>query len=38
MDRWVGSSMTAHEELARQKMREATRRESGEDVITASGK
>lgn len=38
MDRWIGSSMTAREELAQQKMREAERKESGEDVVTGTGK
>lgn len=36
MDRWIGSSMTAKQELAEQKSREAQRRESGEDVVQAS--
>ncbi|MDX1401939.1 MAG: cation:dicarboxylase symporter family transporter, partial [Kiloniellales bacterium] len=38
MDRWIGSSMTARQELAEQRTREALRRESGEDVLQASGR
>ena len=37
MDRWIGSSMTASEELAEQKLREERRATSGEDVVNAPG-
>ena len=34
MDRWVGGTMNAEEQLQREKEREEKRRETGEDVIT----